>query len=270
MRAIWKGSISFGLVNIPVNLYSGSKEREIKFVLLHNKDHSEIRYAKICKAEEKEIDYKDIVKGFETESGKYVVLTDEDFKEANIEKSKTIEIVGFTDEKEIDIVYYEKPYYLEPGKGAGKAYVLLIEALKKSKKVAIAKYVLKNHERYGIIKPYENALILDQIRFQSELIELDALKLPAKEKITAKEMGMALQLVQHLAEKFSPQNYKDTYVEDLKEIIRQKEKTGKVKAIGTERKPSKVHDIMSLLQASLEEEKPKKETKKKAIHRKKA
>lgn len=261
MRSIWKAAISFGLVNIPISLYSATRDRELKFTLLHKRDLSEIRYAKICKEEEKEVPFDQIVKGYEYEKGNYVVLTDEDFEKANIEKNKTIEILDFTDEDEIDIVYYEKPYFLEPDKGAGKAYALLREALKKSKKVAIAKYVLKNHEHLAVLKPYKNVLILNQMRTYAELLNPDELKLPEQEKIANKEMEMALKLIEQLSGPFHPEEYKDTYTEDLKEIIAKKSKGIKIHPKGKAPKPSKVTDIMSLLKASLEH-KPSKVKKK--------
>src|SRR5215211_1486354 len=142
MRALWTGSLSFGLINIPMKLYSATQEHGLNFDMLHKKDLSPIRYARICKADGKEIPYKDIVKGYEYQKGDYVVLVEEDFKRANIKKTKSIEMIEFTKESEINPLYYEKPYYLEPDKGADKAYVLLREALLKSKKVGIAKFVL--------------------------------------------------------------------------------------------------------------------------------
>lgn len=257
MRSIWKASISFGLVNIPINLYSATRDRELKFTLLHKKDMSEIRYAKICKEEDKEVPYEDIVKGYEYEKGNYIILTDEDFEKANITKTKTIDILDFADEEEIDSMYYERPYFLEPDKGANKAYALLRDALKKSKKVAIAKYVLKNHEHLAVLKPHGKALILNQMRTHSELIKPTELKLPEEEKVSNKEMEMALKLIEQLSGPFHPEEYKDTYTEDLKEIIAQKAKGIKIKPKGKEPKPSKVTDIMSLLKASLEHKQPK-------------
>lgn len=264
MRSIWKASISFGLVNIPINLYSATRERELKFTLLHKPDLSEIRYAKICKEEEKEVPFEQIVKGYEYEKGNYIVLTDEDFEKANVAKTKTIEILDFTDEDEIDIEYYERPYFLEPDKGASKAYALLREALKKSKKVAIAKYVLKNHEHLAVLKPHGNVLILNQMRTHAELLLPDALKLPEEEKISSKEMEMAMQLIEQLSGPFKPEQYKDTYTEDLKEIIAKKAKGIKIAPKGKAPKPSKVTDIMTLLKASLEHKAPK--TKKSRSH----
>lgn len=272
MKAIWKGAISFGLINIPVNIYNAAVDRELKFVLLHKKDLSQIRYAKICKSEEKEIPYSEIVKGYELEDGKYVVLTEEDFASVNIEKSKTIEIQEFTEEDAIDTIYYEKLYYLEPGKNAGKAYHLFLEALRKSKKVAVAKFVLRNHVRVAIIKPYNNMLILNQIRLQDEILPFE-LSEKSIHKISEKEVNLAIKLIDQLTGKFTPEEYKDNYVEELKALIDKKSKGGKIIKKGQEPQTTKVHDIMSLLKESLEkhpakkakkvkiEEKAKKETK---------
>lgn len=264
MHSIWSGAISFGLINIPVHLYSGSREQTLSFDMLHKRDLSPIRYARICKEEDKEIPYKDIVKGYEYEKGEYVVVDDEDFKRVHADKSNTIEIVQFTETAEIDSIYFEKPYFLEPGKGADKSYALLCETLKQSDKVGVVKFVLKYREHIGIIKPFGNAIILIQMRFASEINDLEELKLP-KEPINKKELDMALKLVQQLTEKFKIEAFKDTYTNELKKIIDAKikgEKPGKKGA--SPAKPSKVHDIMSLLKASLEEKQPAKKVRKRA------
>ncbi len=257
MRSLWKGSISFGLVNIPVKMYVATHEREYKFVMLHKKDLSQIRYARICKTEDKEVPWNEIVKGYEYEPGEYVVMNDEDFKKANLTKSKTIEILDFVKEEEIDTLYYSKPYFLEPEKNADKPYVLLREALKKSKKVGIAKFVIHNREHMAVIKPYENAIILNELRYSDEVILPKELNFPENEKVAPKELEVALKLVDQLTAHFNPKKYKDTYNEEIKEIIKQKAKGKKVHPKGKEPKPSKVQDIMSLLKASLEEQ-PKK------------
>jgi DNA end-binding protein Ku len=266
MRSIWKGSISFGLVNIPVRLYSASKERELKFVLLHKKDHSQIRYARICKTEDKEIPWSEIEKGFEYKDGQYVVLSQEDFNKADPEKTKSIEIVNFVDESEVDTIYFAKPYYLEPEKNAGSAYSLLRESLKKAKKVGIAKYVFHNHEHIGVIKPYGDLLLLMQLRYDEEIVVPEELKTGKTTKATSKEIQMALKLIEQLTEPFNPQEFKDTYTEEIKEIIAKKAKGKKIQPKGGgEVKPTKVHDIMSLLKASLEEDKKPKKKKKNKI-----
>lgn len=261
MRALWKGSISFGLVNIPVKMYVASHEKEFKFVMLHKKDLSQIRYARICKTEDKEVPWEDIVKGYEYEPGEYVVLNDEDFKKANLTKSKSIEIIDFVKEEEIDTVYYSKPYFLEPEKNADRAYVLLREALKKSKKVGIAKFVIHNREHVAVIKPYEEAIILNELRYSDELVQAKDLAIPEEGKASSKELDIALKLIDHLTTSFKPEKYKDSYTDEIKEIIEQKAKGRKIHPKGKEAKPSKVQDIMSLLKASLAE--PPKKSKRK-------
>lgn len=266
MRAIWKGAISFGLVNIPIHMYTASKEKELKFVMLHKKDLSEIRYARICKVEEKEVPWNEIVKGYEYEKGNYVVLNDEDFERANLKKTQTIEIINFIDAEEIDSMYYVKPYFLEPDKNAEKAYSILREALKKSNKVGLAKYVIKNREHLAIIKAHENMLILNELRYKNELLQPQDLKLPsAAEKVGSKELEMALKLIDHLAVTFKPQEYDDVYSEEIKTIIKQKAKGRPVHPKTAEAPQTKVHDIMALLKASLEEKKkPRKKSAKTA------
>lgn len=264
MRSIWKGSISFGLVNIPIHMYTASQPKEISFVLLHKQDLSEIRYARICKTEDKEVPWKDIVKGYEYEKGDFVIMQDKDFEKANIKKTKTIEILNFIEEEEIDTVYYVKPYFLEPGKHAEKAYGLLRDALKKSKKVGLAKFVLRNKEHLAVIKFHQNMMILNELRYENELLKPEDLKIPAIGKPNPKEMEMAIQLIDQLTIPFEPKKYKDTFTEEIKRIIKQKAK-GKPVHPKTQEPPStKIHDMMSLLQASLEKKKPLKKSSKTA------
>lgn len=268
MHALWKGNLSFGLINIPINLYTASVDRELKFTLLHKKDNSQIRYAKICKEEEKEVDYKEIVKAYEISKGEYVVLTDEDFESVDVKRTKTIEIVNFADEDQIDAIFYEKPYLIEPDKGASKAYALLYEALKKSKKVAIVKYVLRNHEHIGAIKIYNKALVLNQMRYLDDIVHIDQFKLPKEEHLQSKEIEMATKLVHQLTGKFNPKDFHDAYSEELKRVIELKASGKTVKAKGEEVvKPTKVHDIMALLKESLKnEESAKKSSRKSQKH----
>lgn len=262
MRSMWSGSITFGLINVPVKLYSGSEEHALSFDLLHKKDLSPIRYARICKAEEKEVPYKDIVKGYEYEKGEYVVIDTAEFKKAEQEKSNSIEIALFTDQDEIDPIYYDKPYFLEPDKGAEKTYALLRDALRASGKVGVVKYVFRNKGHIGILKPYENALILIQMRYASEIRSLDDLKLPKEKQVNKKELDMALKLVDQLSEKFKPEAFKDEYTKELKKEIDAKIKGKPLKKKGgAAPKPSKIHDIMGLLKESLEKEKPAKSKK---------
>lgn len=253
MRAIWTGALSFGLINIPVRLYSATTSQGLDLDMLHKKDLSPIRYARVCRTDGREIPWEDVVKGYEYNDGDYVVLTDEDFKKANVRKTKTVDIEDFTDEKQIDPIYYEKPYYLEPDKGATKAYGLLLYALKKAKKVGVAKFVIRNKEHLGIIRPFKKVLLLNQLRYKSEIRPFDELDLPTEEKTKSREVDMALKLINQLTATFKPEQYKDTYTEELKEVIKQKAKGKKPKAKGKEPEPTEVTDIMAMLKASLEE-----------------
>jgi DNA end-binding protein Ku len=178
MRAIWLGSLSFGLVNIPIRLYSATVERKLKFNYLHKKDLSPIRHARICREDGQEVPYEDVVKGYEYQKGNYIILTNDDFRKANLRKTGAIEIVEFVREDEVDSVFFEKPYYLEPDREARKAYALLREALRRSGRVGIARFVLKNREHLGIVKPEGNILILNQLRFKSEIKEAEGLNIP--------------------------------------------------------------------------------------------
>lgn len=270
MRTIWKGAISFGLIHIPVRLYTASHSRELTFKLLHKKDLSEIRYARICKEETKEVPWDEIVKGYEIEEGNFVVLSDEDFQKANVKKSKTIEILDFAFEEEIDPIFYETPYYLEPEKGAAKAYNLLREALRESGKVAVGHFVFKQHEHLGVIRPHGDLLILNQLRYVSELVNPAQLNIPKEGKISKQEMEMALKLIDQLTHPFQPDRYSDTYTEDLKALIAKKSKGKKSVVKEKPEKPAKIHDIMTLLKQSLHEgeKKPKKKSTKKPSPRK--
>lgn len=265
MHVLWKGFISFGLVYIPIKMYSASQEKELKFVMLHKKDLSEIRYARMCKIEEKEIPWEEIVKGYESTPGEYVVLNDDDFNKINLKKSKSIEILNFVKEQEIDTIYYNKSYFLQPEKNAGKAYNLLLDALRKSKKVGITKFVLHNREHLALIKPYENLIILHQLHYANELKAAQEIEIAEKEKNSPQELAIALKLIDHLTSTFDPNQYADTYVEEIKSIIDKKAKGKKIQPKGHELKPSKIHDIMSLLKASLEKDAPKNIRKQKKV-----
>ncbi len=265
MHSVWRGAISFGLVNIPIRLYHASKEHELKFHLLHKKDLSEIRYARICKSDGKEVPWEDIVKGYEVSDGNYVVMTDEDFEKANPKKTRTLEILSFADEKEIEPLYYQMPYFLEPEKGAAKAYNLLREALQKSKKVAIANFVFRNHEHIGMIMAHAGILMLVQLRYHSELLSPKEINVPKEESVPKKELEVALKFVDQLTETFNPAEYSDTYTKEIKAIIAQKGKGKKIKVKkGEEPKSPKIHDIMSLLKESLEQSRPKKKKRRSA------
>lgn len=257
MRAIWTGAISFGLVNIPVRLFSASEPKaSLDFDMLHKDDLAPIRYARICRADGKEIPYQDIVKGYEYQKGDYVVLSEEDFKQADIKKTSTIEVMEFSQEDEIDAVYFEKPYFLSPQKGAERPYLLLLEALKKSKKVGIARYVLRNREHLAVIVPKGDIIVLNQLRFESEIRKPDEI-LPKKIEIPEKEIEIALALVEQLTQKFEPEKYKDTYTEELREVIREKSKGKPVHPTGAMPRATEAQDILEALRQSLEKEREK-------------
>jgi len=249
MHAIWSGVVGFGLVNIPVRLYSHSKEEELDIDLLHKKDRSPVRYARVCKEEEKEIAWEDIVKGFKTKKG-YVILTDEDFAKADARKTRAIDIIHFSKPGGIDPIFFDKPYYLEPEKGAGKAYALLREALRETGMVGVATFVLRHRERLAVVRPYKNALVLDQIRYPREIIGTDALSIPAA-AVTRKEMKIAVDLIKSSTEIFKPKRYRDEYLKALRAIIREKSRGIRPKKRGQEPKPTEAADIISELMKSL-------------------
>jgi DNA end-binding protein Ku len=255
MRPLWNGSISFGLVNIPVRLYSGTNPREgIDLDMLHKDDHAPIRYARICRKDGEEIPWNDIVKGYEYRDGDYVVLTKKDLDSIDAKKTQTIDILQFVDEGDVDIRYYEKPYYLEVVKGGEKAYALLRAALQKSGKLALAKFVMHEREHIALIKPVGRALVLEQMRFATDLREPGELHFPTDKDLTAKEVDMALKLVKQETRPFIPEDLHDTYTEELEELIKDKTKGKKTTPVKHETpKETNAHDLMSALKASLKE-----------------
>ncbi len=255
MKAIWTGSISFGLVNIPVKLFSGSESNSLDLHMLHKADLHPIKYIKVCKGDNKEIPLSDIVKGFEYSDGEYVVLTDQDFENASLEKTHLIDILDFVDEREIDSRYFEKPYYLEPDKTGAKPYALLREALKKSGKVGIASYVMRNRGSIGVVKPLGDVLVLNQMRYQEEIRDHAELKLPQAENLRQQEIDLALMLIDQYSTKFDPSKYKDSYIDDLKRIIAEKAQGMEPQPQGKRPQPSNVVDMMALLKKSLEQKK---------------
>ncbi len=253
MRAMWTGGISFGLIYIPVNLYTATQSVQLDLDMLSKKDKAPIRYARIDTETEKEVPWKDIVKGYEYQKGDYVVLTDEDFEKVDIHRSNSIEISCFVDKEDIDPIYFDKPYYLEPAKGAEKTYMLLIKALKKSNKVGVAEFVLKNREHLCIVKPEGNMLILNQLRYESEIKPATKLNLPKNIKLSDKEVQMAEQLIEGMSEQFDPSDFQDDYLKGLKRIIDAKINKKPIKEPKTAPKQTDVTEIMEQLQKSLAE-----------------
>jgi DNA end-binding protein Ku len=250
MRSMWKGSIGFGLVNIPVRLYVATEESTISFVQLDRKDHARIRYKKVNENTGKELTQEDIVRGYETTGGGYVIIDDEDIKTAAPERIDHLEIIQFVSEKEIDPVYYEKPYYLEPDKAGVKAYALLRDALKKEGKAGLGTLVYHNKEWICLIKATRNVLVMHRLRFTDEIRSEQGLVIP-ETPIKAEELKMASLLIAQLTKPFKPQEFRDTYSEKLLKVIEAKAKgktTGKV--IKVSHTPTTV-DLMEKLKASL-------------------
>lgn len=252
MRSIWSGSISFGLVNIPIRMYSASHPREgLDLDMLHKEDHSPIRYARICRKDGEEVPWDDIVKGYEYRDGDYVELTKKDFEQADVKKTKTIDIHQFVDTPEIDVRYFEKPYYLEPDKGADRAYALLREALEKSGKLAVATYVFHEREHLAALLPVGNAIVMNQLRFQTDLREPADLKFPSSKDLKKSELDMALNLIKEQTKPFIAEDFHDTYTEELQEIIAEKVKGHTPKKHGKAPQKTESKDLMSALKASL-------------------
>ena len=249
MRAIWSGAIGFGLVNIPVKIFSAIQQSELDLDMLDKKDHSNIKFQRVNATTGKEVAWENIVKGYKIDD-RYVVLTDEDFERASPEKNKIIEIAEFIDEKEIDSIYYETPYYLQPEKNGVKAYALLLEALKKTGKAGLGTFVLRNRESLVIIRPYEGILLLNKIRFQEELRDPGDIKVPKASNKPA-EMKMATQLIGQLSQDFDIARYKDSYTAKLMKVIKEKAKGKKITKSPLRVVHSRSRDLMSQLKASL-------------------
>src|ERR1044071_1306233 len=226
MRAIWKGSISFGLVNIPIGLYPASRREELSFRQLRKRDLSPINYKRVAEVDQKEVPWEQIVKVYEYEKGQFVVITEEDFKRANVEATQTVEITDFVELDEIDPMFFDKPYYLEPQKGGKKAYALLRDTLKETGKVGIAKVVIKTKQHLAAVKPKDNAIVLELMHFPDELLASNELDLPKDEAVGKKELDMAKALVQSMTSKWEPDKYKDEYTQELKKVIEEKVEAG--------------------------------------------
>lgn len=252
-RAIWNGSISFGLVTIPVSLYAAVESREeLSFHLLHKKDGSRIENKRFCKEEGIEVPWGELVKGYEYAKGEYVVMTEEDFDKARVPATQTFDIRAFVPATEVEDLYFDQPYYLAPGGPAGvKAYALLRDALRDTSKLGVGTIVLRQREHLGALEPVGEALVLTTMRFAHEIRPATELDLPkAREGFTAKEMKLAHQLIDTLSSKWDPSEYKDTYTEVLRHAIQQKIE-GKEISIPQPERPRTVVNLMEALEASL-------------------
>ena len=255
-RAIWKGSISFGLVNIPIALYPATRREELKFRLLRKSDLSPVNYKRVAEKDGEEVAWDQIVKGYEYQKGKYVVLKDEDFERVDLEATQTVDIQDFVDQEEIDPMFFYKPYYLEPQKGGDKAYALLRDALKDSGKVGIAKVVIKTRQYLAGVKPEDGALVLELMHFADELADPGKLHVPKKTEVGKREMNMAKSLIDSMSSIWNPEKYKDDYREALMEVIEEKVQAGGKEIEEKPKKapkPTKVIDLVAVLQKSLEQ-----------------
>lgn len=266
-RSIWKGAISFGLVNIPVEVHTAVRsEDRISFRLLHKKDNATIKYERVCSKEEKAVPWDEIVKGYEYTKGKFVVLDEEDFRAASIESSKMIDIQDFVKAEEIDPRYFESPYYLLPQKGGEKAYALLREAIRSTGMVGIGMVTMRSNSQHLIaIKVVENALVMEIMRYADELVDTSSFTFPEAENVRPAELQMAEQLVKTLADEFAPEKYANSYKENLMEIINAKLKGKKIEVEEpAEPEATNVLDLMTRLQESLAQGKKKKKATAKA------
>ncbi|MGE8206387.1 Ku protein [Heyndrickxia sp. NPDC080065] len=271
MHTIWKGSISFGLVNIPIKLHAATEDKDIKLRSLHKKCHTPIKYEKICPVCETELSMDDIVKGYEIAKGKFVILEEtelEELKKATEEKA--VEIIDFIKMEEIDPIYYNRSYYMSPNEGGIKAYGLLRKALIESKKSGLAKIVMRSKEQLAVIRVFENTLLMETIHFPDEVRNVaDVPNVPAEDQVSKKEIETAILLIDQLTTTFEPEKYTDEYRSKLMELIESK-RTGKEMVTAKEKEPAaNVTDLMAALQASIDKTKPK-EVKKSPAKRKKA
>jgi len=256
MRAIWKGSISFGLVNIPIGLYPATRREELSFRQLRKSDLSPINYKRVAETDHKEVPWEDIVKGYEYEKGQFVVVTNEDIKRANVEATQTVDIKDFVELDEIDPMFFDKPYYLEPQKGGKKAYALLRDTLKETGKVGIAKVVIKTKQHLAAVKPKGNSLVLELMHFPQELLEPNELDLPKDEAVGKKELDMAKALVASMSSKWDAKRFQDDYTHKLREVIEEKVAAGGKElpaARGKTKAPTNVVDLVAILKKSIEE-----------------
>jgi DNA end-binding protein Ku len=279
-RAIWKGSINFGLVNIPVALHSGEEREELSFKLLDRRNFAPVRYKRVNERTGREVSWDEIVKGHEYKKGEFVVLTEEDLRRADVEATQTVEITGFVDASEIDGVYYDKPYYLEPLKKARKSYALLREVLERTGKVGIGKIVIRSRQYLAAVMVWGSVLVVNLLRYANELRDPAELDLPPRSlkplDIAEKEIKLAERLVETMMEPWEPAKYQDTYREKLLALIKKKAKSGATEAIEElpkeipQKRTAQVIDIMDLLKRSVEKAKDEAPNRKRTERRRKA
>jgi DNA end-binding protein Ku len=255
-RAIWTGSISFGLLNVPVKLYSAVSRKNVSFRELRQSDGSRIRHKRVAEADGEEVPYDEIVKGYEVSPEQYVVVTRDELEEIDPKRTRAIEIQDFVDLDDIDPIYFDHPYYLGPDKGAEKAYSLLVKAMSDARKVAVARFVLRNREHLAAIRPASNVLTMATMRFADEVVAPDELGddvVPQdRRKLEKREVDMAKQLIDSLTSDFDPGKYRDEYREELLSLIdRKAQGESVVEPVSQEPKPTKTPDLMAALEESL-------------------
>jgi DNA end-binding protein Ku len=253
-RALWKGSISFGLVNIPIELHTAVRNQRPRFRMLHARDKSPVKFQRVCQRDGHPVAWEELVKGYEYEKGRFVVVTKDDFEAAALDKTRTVDIIDFVEADAIDDRFFETPYYLAPAKGGERAYALLREAIRASGRVGIAKFILRDAEHLAALEAIERALVLTVMRFADELVDVGGFELPGSAGIRKPELEMAKALVNNLAAEWDPSKYTDRYRENLMKIIKGKMK-GKDVTLEPESEPreAKVVDLMERLRRSLEQ-----------------
>ncbi|HEY0174729.1 MAG TPA: Ku protein [Pedobacter sp.] len=254
MKTLWRGSIGFGLVNIPVKLYSAVQNSHIDLDMLDSKDHSRIKFQRINENTNKVVPYDKIVKGYLLR-GQYIILDEQDFEDASPEKTKMIELENFVDISQINPIYYETSYYAEPEKQGKKAYALLLNALIRSKKAGVARFVLRNTENMCVIHPLEDILVITKIRFQEEIRAYEDLDTPGAESITKKELDVGLALIKQYTAEFDIESFKDEYTEELLKIIRAKAKGKRATVKKLKPKEESADDLYTQLMQSLDKRK---------------
>ncbi|HEX5218573.1 MAG TPA: Ku protein [Verrucomicrobiae bacterium] len=275
MRAIWKGSISFGLINIPITLYPATQRDELKFRLLRESDLSPVNYKRVAVADGKEVPWDQIVKGYEYDKDEFVVLKEEDFKRVDVEATQTVDIMDFVALKDINPIHFSKPYYMEPQKGGQRAYVLLHDALITTGKVGIAKVVIKAREHLAAVKPNDGGLMLELMHFAEELVEPSEFQFPREIKVRSGEIEMAKELINKMTRKWDPTAYKDDYKAALMKLIEAKVEKGDgaLPKAKRQRRATNVIDLTEILKKSLRESgasAKERSSRQKAKHRKAA
>jgi len=251
-RALWKGSISFGLVNIPIELHTAVRNHRPKFRMLHAKDKSPVKFERVCVRDGKPVAWEDLVKGYEYSKGHFVVMTKEDFQAAAVEKTRTVDILDFVKAEEIDDRFFETPYYLVPAKGGERAYALLREAIRESGRIGIAKFILRDAQHLAAVEVIEEAIVLSVMRFADELVDAAQFEFPAAHGVRKQELDMAKALVNSLAADWDPAKYTDQYRENLLRIIQGKMKGKEVHLEpDVEPRQAEVVDLMERLRRSL-------------------